>query len=126
MIGSSFFEAAIPVAPFLLGLAIAVIIQIVTVIAAIAPTVNGEYARYKASRFAGINVISIHSAPLLLILVILRANHSPPSSITSVITLRLIGAFNGLSVGIALNVKVALGDNSLEEICIDSPKGVLL
>tara|TARA_X000001036_G_scaffold415017_1_gene430747 strand:- start:1 stop:237 length:237 start_codon:yes stop_codon:yes gene_type:complete len=40
--------------------------------------------------------------------------------------LRLRGEFNGLSVGMALNVKVALGDNSSEEICIDSPKGVLL
>ena len=87
---------------------------------------NGEYARYKAIRFAGTNTISIHNALRLFVLVILSANHSPPSSIAKVVILRVNGAFNGLEVGIALNVKVALGDNSGALICIVSPRGVLL
>ena len=71
--------------PFLLGLAIAVIIHIVTAIAAIIPTVNGGYPKKSAKRTTGIKTISIHNALRLLFLVRLRENHTPPRIIVRVI-----------------------------------------
>ena len=85
--------------PFFLGLAIAVIVHSATEIPATAPTVNGLYPRNSARSTTGIKIISIQSAPRLLFLVRVNANHIPPPTIAKVINDRLRGAFNKLLVG---------------------------
>ena len=85
--------------PFFLGLAIAVIVHSAsTEIPATAPTVNGLYLGIVQKHNRNQNHFN-PSAPRLLFLVRLNANHIPPPTIAKVINDRLRGAFNKLLVG---------------------------